>query len=269
MNKRPVSYLQSDSRWASKPYRTSGESSTIGSAGCGPTAAAMLITTLTGEKFTPEHACNWSMKHGFKALNQGTYYSYFVSQFKQFGIDCGRINDVDCYGKPNDKTHEKAFELLKKGYYLIALMGNGLWTRSGHFIVVWWADNKIRINDPASQNQQRENGNPEEFKSQVKYYWWIDARKYNCNEEDLDMTIDEVRSKLVDIANTGDAHSAWADECVESCIAHQLMSGDGKGNYGWDKLVTREVLAQVIFNLYRMIEAEQEKNKMSDKHETP
>ena len=38
MNKRPVSYLQTDSRWAKKPYRVPGESSTIGDSGCGPTA---------------------------------------------------------------------------------------------------------------------------------------------------------------------------------------------------------------------------------------
>ena len=48
MNKRPVSYLQTDPRWKNKPSRVPGEQSTIGSAGCGPTAAAMLIeTTLT------------------------------------------------------------------------------------------------------------------------------------------------------------------------------------------------------------------------------
>ena len=49
MNKRPVSYLQTDSRWAKKPYRVPGENSTIGDSGCGPTAAAMLIETLTGK----------------------------------------------------------------------------------------------------------------------------------------------------------------------------------------------------------------------------
>ena len=46
MNKQPVSYLQKDPRWKDKPYRVPGESSTIGSAGCGPTCAAMVIETL-------------------------------------------------------------------------------------------------------------------------------------------------------------------------------------------------------------------------------
>ena len=53
MNKRPVSYLQTDPRWAKLKYAVQGENSTIGGSGCGPTAAAMLIETLTGKAFTP------------------------------------------------------------------------------------------------------------------------------------------------------------------------------------------------------------------------
>ena len=77
MNKRPVSYLQNDPRWKDKPYRVKGESSTVGSAGCGPTCAAMVIQTITGKTFTPEDACNWSIQHGYKALKQGTYVPCF------------------------------------------------------------------------------------------------------------------------------------------------------------------------------------------------
>ena len=87
MNKKPVSYFQTDTRWKNEPYRTSAEKSTVGSAGCGPSCAAMLIETLTGKTFTPLDACKWSMNHGYKATGQGTYYSYFAPQFKEFGID--------------------------------------------------------------------------------------------------------------------------------------------------------------------------------------
>lgn len=182
MNKRPVSYLQTDPRWAKLPYRVPGETATIGGSGCGPTCAAMLIETLTGKTFTPADACNWSVEHGFKALNQGTYYSYFVPQFKEFGIGCEQLNGASLYGKPNDAAHTKAFDLLKQGYYLIACMGKGLWTSSGHFIVAWWEDGKVRINDPASTKDTRLNGDLATFKSQVKYYWAVDARAYNRDE---------------------------------------------------------------------------------------
>lgn len=179
MNKQPVSYLQTDPRWKNKPYRVPGETATIGSSGCGPTAAAMLIETITGKTFTPVDACAWSIAHGYKALKQGTYYAYFKPQFAAFGISCDMLNWSKTYGKPEHANHKKVLDLLKQGYYIIALMGPGLWTTGGHFVVVWWEDNKIRINDPASTRTARLNGDPRTFFSQVNYYWWIDARAYN------------------------------------------------------------------------------------------
>ena len=179
MNKQPVYYLQTDKRWKDKPYQTSEETNTIGNAGCGPSCASMLIETITGKTFTPEDACNWSMKHGYKATAQGTYYSYFVPQFKAFGIDCKRVNGINAYGKPSSPVHKEAFDLLKQGYYLIVLMGKGLWTSGGHFVVVWWVDDKVRINDSNSTKDARMNGDLNTFKSQAAYYWAIDARKYN------------------------------------------------------------------------------------------
>ena len=198
MNKRPVSYLQTDPRWKNKPYRVKGENATIGGSGCGPTAAAMLIETITGKTFTPEDACNWSMAHGYKALNQGTYYAYFTPQFAEFGIDCQMLNWTNTYGKPDHANHEKVVEKLKEGYYAIALMNKGLWTSSGHFVVLWWQDDKVRINDPASTKDARVNGDIRTFRSQAKYYWLIDASEYNNanDEEEEEMPVYE---KLNDV----------------------------------------------------------------------
>ena len=179
MNKQPVSYLQTDKRWKDKPYQVKGETATIGGSGCGPSCAAMLIETLTGQTFTPEDACKWSVDHGYKALNAGTYYGYFAPQFAAFGIKCWQLSWTNTYHNPRSKIHDQALAYLKEGYYLIALMKKGNWTGGGHFIVVWWADGKIRINDPASTKPARLIGDLTTFKSQVKYYWWIDARKFN------------------------------------------------------------------------------------------
>lgn len=178
-NRQPVSYLQTDREWKDKPYRVKGETSTIGSAGCGPTSAAMLIATLADKRVTPVETSQWSMEHGYKALHQGTYYSYFVPQFQAFGIQCQRLNTSSVYQKPDDPVHKRAFELLHQGWYLIACMGRGLWTKGGHFVVVWWEDGKVRINDPASTRDCRLNGDEATFKRQVKYYWAVDATAYN------------------------------------------------------------------------------------------
>lgn len=179
MNRQPVKYLQTDPRWKNKPYKTTGENSTIGGAGCGPTAAAMLIETLTGKTFTPEDACNWSMAHGYKAKGNGTYYAYFAPQFEAFGIKCWQLSWTNAYRNPKAKVHQQALDYLKQGYYLIALMKAGTWTTGGHFVVVWWADDKIRINDTASTKSNRENGDPATFLNEATYYWVIDARAYN------------------------------------------------------------------------------------------
>lgn len=184
MNKQPVSYLQTDPRWKKLPYRVKGETSTIGGSGCGPTAAAMAIETLTGWTFTPVDACKWSMDHGYKAKGQGTYYGYFVPQFRAFGIECRQMLRGSIHNDPKNSVHDRVKEYIRDGNYAIALMGPGTWTKGGHFVLVWDWNAKVRINDPASTKNKRLNGDPATFKNEVKQYWLIDAQEYN-KEEDI------------------------------------------------------------------------------------
>lgn len=252
MNKQPVSYLQTDPRWKDKPYRVQGENSTIGSAGCGPTSAAMLIETITGKTYTPEDACKWSVEHGYKALNQGTYYAYFKPQFAAFGIDCDMLNWVNTYGNPDHSNHKKAFDMLKQGYYLIALMNKGLWTSSGHFVVVWWEDGKVRINDPASTKEARLNGDLETFKSQVKYYWWVDARQHNNGKEEEDTMDQATFDKMMDnwLARQQEKEPAdWSKADREWAEENGLIYGDGSGKKMYRAWCTRE---QMVVFLHRL-----------------
>lgn len=260
MNKRPVSYLQTDTRWAKKPYRVPGEDATIGGSGCGPTCAAMLIETLTGKTFTPEDACKWSLEHGYKALNQGTYYGYFKPQFETFEIECEMLSWQSSYGKPEHDNHRKAFELLRQGFYIIALMGKGLWTSSGHFVVLWWQDGKVRINDPASTKSARLNGDLETFKAQAKYYWWVDARKYNRESEDEEMDAEKIREIVREELETiekekkdQEPNPNWGGEARDWARETGLISGDEKGNPQWEANVTRNQLVTILFKFFKMI----------------
>lgn len=222
MNKKPVSYLQTDPRWKNKDYSAKGESTTIGASGCGPTAAAMLIETLTGKTFTPEDACKWSLQHGYKAVKQGTYYSYFVPQFAYFGIHCYQLSWENTYHKPNSSVHDKALALLKQGYYLIALMKKGNWTSSGHFVVVWWADGKVYINDPASTKATRVEGNMNTFRNEAAYYWVIDAREYNksTGKEDDDEVV--TYKTLKDVPS-------WYRPSIQKVVDKGALKGDQNG----------------------------------------
>lgn len=171
---RPIYYLQTDPRWKNHDYSAKGEKKTIGSAGCGPTAAAMVIATLRDKNVTPVTTALWSMAHAYKALNQGTYYSYFVPQMSAYGIACKRLNTSNLYGKSSSAAHTEALNALKNGDWVIACMGKGNWTSSGHFILLYGYENGyVYINDPASTKAARVKNTWALFARQVKYMWTV------------------------------------------------------------------------------------------------
>ena len=62
-------YSQIDSRWSAKMYSSVGNASqTIGSSGCGPTSAAMIVTACRGS-ITPDLMADLFVKHGFRFAN--------------------------------------------------------------------------------------------------------------------------------------------------------------------------------------------------------
>lgn len=193
MNKKPVSYLQTDTRWKNVRLNCTGGTMSIGGGGCGPTSAAMLVETLTGKTCLPTETFKWACENGYVYADQGTDYGFFKPLFKKYGIDCDKLTDTVCRDK-NSPVRQQVINKLKEGYYFIALMRPkvideknpannvaGTWTKGGHYIVAWWADDKIRINDPASTADKRINGDPDTFFAEAKYFWWVDARKYNEN----------------------------------------------------------------------------------------
>lgn len=258
INKKPVSYLQTDPRWKYNPYRVKGESSTIGGSGCGPTAAAMLIESITGKKFDPVQACTWSIRNGYKALKQGTYYSYFKPQFAAFGIDCWQLSWTSTYHKPNHRLHKDAFNYLQQGYYLIALMKKGLWTNGGHYVVVYGVDEKnntVYINDPASTRPERIRGNLRTFKNEVKYYWIVDGRSLNKKEEEdmvdqatIDSMVQAALNKIAASKKDNDS-GEWSKEAREFCVKQGLFMGNSESdpNFMWEDLMTREQCAVLLY----------------------
>lgn len=173
---KPVYYMQTDPKWKNANYSAPGEKKTIGSSGCGITCSAMAIATLKNSKITPLDTAKWSMNNGYKALNQGTYYTYFVPQFKKYGINCKMLNQSNLYGKSTSPAHTEALKQLKAGNWLITCMGKGLWTSSGHFILVYgYKDGYVYINDPASKRSDRIKNTWELLSKQIKYMWSIEV----------------------------------------------------------------------------------------------
>lgn len=87
-------------------------------------------------------------------------------------------------------------------------------------------------------------GNVDCNRAYVHYPSLIAAAGKNHLEGELDMTKEE----LVSIAGTGDHPSAWAREATAWAKANGILNGDGNGNYGWDRPITREALVTVLHN---------------------
>ncbi len=139
-------------------------------------------------------------------------------------------------------------------------MNKGAWTSSGHFILGEWADGiRSGLTDlpPASTKDARVNGDPYDFRSQAKYYWWVDARKYN-NEEDDDMTQDKfnemfkvamgltARSFGTTTAASG-ARRPGEYAVSSACLLQQVPHRTAQPNFMWEDLLTREQCAQLFY----------------------
>ena len=191
MSREPIHFLQTDARWRRVPYAVKGESSTIGSAGCGPTCAAMVIATLKDSKVTPIDTAKWSLSHGYKALNQGTFYAYFPPQFKLYEIQCKQLNSATIYGK-TDSAALAVSQAIKKrltdGNYVIACMGKGNWTKSGHYVLAWDLKGDIvKIKDPNSTAAARLSANVDTWIKQIKYAWHVEVPQTTSESEDDEM----------------------------------------------------------------------------------
>lgn len=236
MNKQPVSYLQTDPRWAAADYSAPGEKTTIGASGCGPTAMSMVLATWADPKVTPKTECDWAKRNGYKAPRQGTYYGYFEPAGKRYGLKVTRLNWANIYGNNGAVYHKQAAEAIQRGDLVIACMGKGNWTSSGHYVLVWDIRGEtIYINDPASTRAARTQGSYSLFKKQVKYYWIIEKPK-TVKEED-DMTKEEVK-KIVNevlaeqktvVYNSVLACPEWAQPTVQKLVDQKRLKGTGKG----------------------------------------
>ncbi|WP_312048112.1 C39 family peptidase [Anaerotignum sp.] len=171
---KPILNMQNDSKWASHDYSAPGEKTTIKAEGCGITCAAMVIATLADKNVTPVTTAEWSKKRGYKAKGQGTYYSYFKPQGAAYSIEITMLNSTNIYGSPTSKFHELAKAAVERGDLVIACMGKGNWTTSGHY-VLWYGmeGGKVQINDPWSTKPAQTNVDYNLFKSQVKFYWVV------------------------------------------------------------------------------------------------
>ena len=134
-----VYYNQTDSRWGNESY---GNSGTIGTSGCGPTALAIAVASLTDHAVDPKEVSDWSVENGYRCEGNGSYHSLIPDGAAHYGLH------VDGIGA----DAKKLVEALNEGKLVIAIMSKGHFTSSGHFIVLRGVteDGNILVADPAS-----------------------------------------------------------------------------------------------------------------------
>lgn len=138
-----IYYNQMDKRWADKPY---GPNDTIGVAGCGPTSLAMVVSTLTDQTIDPVAMSNWAYDNSYLASGTGSYHSLIPDGAKHFGL---KVQGATA------KDKQKMIDALATGKLIVAIMGKGHFTSSGHFIVLRGVteEGKILVADPASKKR--------------------------------------------------------------------------------------------------------------------
>lgn len=130
-------YSQIDNRWKNIAYTSTGNSSqTIGTSGCGPASAAMVVSSINGT-ITPLEMAELFVQNGYRSANNGTYWSAYRAVADEFDI-----------GYTETSNFEEALELLENNNYVICSVGNGLFTTGGHYIVLVGIDrNTLKIYD--------------------------------------------------------------------------------------------------------------------------
>lgn len=131
-------YSQIDNRWKNHLYTSIGDTSqTIGTSGCGPTSAAMIVTATKGV-IAPDTMGDLFVKYGYRSASNGTYYSAFRWVADTFNIGYTETTDI-----------QKALQLIDRKNLVVVSCGNGLFTTGGHFVVIVGKDgDKLKIYDP-------------------------------------------------------------------------------------------------------------------------
>lgn len=126
-------YSQADSRWAKHKY---GNNTMINS-GCGPTSAAMVVSSIKGE-IRPDTMGDLFVKYGYRSANAGTYWSSMKWTADVFNI-----------GYKETSSFNTMIDKLKDNNYVVTICREGLFTYGGHFIVIVGIDgNTLKVYDP-------------------------------------------------------------------------------------------------------------------------
>lgn len=153
-------FLQWDKQWGYDKY---GDNY-IAVNGCGPTALSMVIVGLTGNtNINPKVVADYSESKGEYVNGEGSKWTMMIDIPEHFGVE----------GKEIPLIKSKIIDELKEGNPIIAAMGPGVFTKTGHFIVLTGIteDGQVIVNDPDSKVNSEKTWNLNLIMKETKDLW--------------------------------------------------------------------------------------------------
>ena len=139
-----VYFNQLDERYTSKPYGTDN----IGGYACGPTSMAIVVSSLTDDIVDPVEMSQWAYEHGYWCSGSGSYHSLIPGAAEAWGLPVEGCSASE---------GQWIVDALSSGKLVVAIMAEGHFTSSGHFIVLRGVkDGKILVADPASYTRSEQ-----------------------------------------------------------------------------------------------------------------
>ena len=153
--------MQWDTRWG---YMTYG-SDFVANTGCGPVCLSMAGWYLTGnEQFSPDKVIKFAAENGYYSKGNGSKWTLISQGGPALGLKVTELPLVET----------KITNYLKAGQIIIAVMGPGDFTTTGHYILLTgMKDGELCINDPNSHANSEKTWPYETFAAQVRNLWLI------------------------------------------------------------------------------------------------
>jgi ABC-type bacteriocin/lantibiotic exporter with double-glycine peptidase domain len=218
--------MQNDREWGSELYSmTNNKSQTIATSGCGPTSMAMVLNYYIDDEITPLQTAEYALENNYRTYNDGTSWTYFGDVAEEYGLEFLQT-----------ASSSEALEWMetKEDPLIICSMGRGLWTRRGHFILLWHVENGVaHINDPASTRETRIKNSYSYMASQCKQFFCFNQVSQNnfkyslfelFNNSILNYFILQGRevaiSPLIQLENVGVSPTPTANEGIISLFKY-------------------------------------------------
>ena len=114
----------------------------IGRYGCGPTAMAIVVSSLTSDAVDPIEMAEWAYENGYWCSKSGSYHTLIPGAAEEWGLSVEGCTASE---------PQRIVDALGEGKLVVALMTEGHFTSSGHFIVLRGTqDGQILVADPNS-----------------------------------------------------------------------------------------------------------------------